>query len=176
VRAKCACTLSIFARGHVPDRDDPRSPSARAGCCAGAYTKTQGHLKVVCGHWGLDDAGDILPHDIAPRVGDALVAPSDWPAKFADEVRKQSGLTMGRREVAMRYLGDAMAARRSAGEGSAVVTSADLKLAVKEMEKVDTALFGGEEMMAAVEQAGEEDAGQGEYAQGGTFTLGTHFR
>jgi hypothetical protein len=31
-------------------------------------------------------------------------------------------------------------------------------------------------MMAAVEQAGEEDAGQGEYAQGGTFTLGTHFR
>jgi hypothetical protein len=57
-----------------------------------------------------------------------------------------------------------------------MVTSGDLKLAVKEMEKADAELFGGGEMMKAVEQAGEEDAGQGEYAQGGTFTLGTHFR
>jgi hypothetical protein len=53
---------------------------------SGAYVKTQGHLKVICGNWGLGDAGDILPRDIALRVGDALVAPSDWPAKFADEV------------------------------------------------------------------------------------------
>jgi hypothetical protein len=65
---------------------------------------------------------------------------------------------------------------REGGEGSSMVTSGDLKLAVKEMEKADAELFGGGEMMKAVEQAGEEDAGQGEYAQGGTFTLGTHFR
>jgi hypothetical protein len=38
---------------------------------SGAYVKTQGHLKVICGNWGLGDAGDILPHDIAPRVGGA---------------------------------------------------------------------------------------------------------
>jgi hypothetical protein len=100
---------------------------------SGAYSKTQRHLEAICGHWGLSDVGDILPDEIAPRDGNALVAPGAWTAAFADELRKLSGRSVGRRHVVMQHLSAAVQARREAGGHPVEVTSGDCKLAVKSL-------------------------------------------
>ena len=150
--------------------------------------KTQRHLEAICGHWGLSDAGDILPDDLAPRDGNALAAPSVWTAAFADEVRKLSGRSVGRREVAVGHLRAAVEAR---GEAAGQVTSGDCRLAVKGMvlqatadavwgalpeEQAATATFGGG-LMEAIEEASAADGVSADtYEQAGKFNIGSHLK
>jgi hypothetical protein len=139
---------------------------------------------------GLSGVGDILPDDIAPRDGATLVAPSDWPSRFADEVRKLSGRSMGRREVAMGHLRAAVEVRRKAGKQPLEVTQADCKLALQWLyqttadamwavlpeEKEATATFGGGLREAVEEASAAEGVSADMYEHSGKFNIGTHLK
>jgi len=162
---------------------------------SGGYKKAQQCLEAIRKHWELGDDGEILPAWIAPRNGEGnLVAPRDWPARFAGEVRKLSGHSVGRYQVAMGYLVAAVEARRERGEYPGEVTSGDCKTAMARMmtgtadqayaqlpeEIAATQMFAGG-LAEAAQQALEEIEGEGAavgfgYEEGGRFNIGTHFR
>ena len=162
---------------------------------SGGYKKVQRHIEAIRGHWKLGDDSEILPGEMAPRDdGGNLIPPCDWSARSADEVRKLSGHSVDRHEVAIGYLVAAMRARCVPGVDTWEVTSGDCKAAMARMmastadqayvqlpeERVDTQLFAGG-LAEAAQQALEETEGEGAavgsgYEEGGKFNIGTHSR
>lgn len=155
----------------------------------------QRHIEAICGHWKLSEGSDILPEKIAPRDDEGnLVFPANWPVRFADEVRKLSGHSIDRHEVAMGFLVAAVEARGQREGYMGPVTSGDCKTAMAWLatstvdqayahlpeEVAATQMFAGG-LAEAAQQALEETEGEGAavgsaYEEAGRFNIGTHFR
>jgi hypothetical protein len=146
-----------------------------AGTESSAAQRVVSLINDILRYWGLNDASDILPPDIAP-----VSAPYKWSAKFTVSLCKLAWVTKDKHVLGIELM-RAQIARRSAG---AEVTTGDLncaavqaRIVVSAGERQDdegAALFAGELGDTAEEalEEGEEGADVGwDYEEEGRFHI-----
>jgi hypothetical protein len=167
---------SHLKQGQVYDVSPAPARVQGAGTESSAAQRVVSLINDILHHWGLNDASDILPPDIAPPVS----TPYQWSAKFTASLCKLAWVTKDRHVLGIELM-RAQIARRSAG---AEVTTNDLKYAAVQARSVvsaderqddeGAALFAGELGDAAEEalEEGEEGADVGwDYEEEGRFHI-----
>jgi hypothetical protein len=167
---------SHLKQGQVYDVSPASVRVQGAGTESSAAQRVVSLINDILHHWGLNDASDILPPDIAPPVS----TPYKWSAKFTVSLCKLAWVTKDKHVLGIELM-RAQIARRSAG---AEVTTNDLKYAavqarivVSAGERQDdegAALFAGELGDTAEEalEEGEEGADVGwDYEEEGRFHI-----
>jgi hypothetical protein len=179
---------SHLKQGQVYDVSPASVRVQGAGTESSAAQRIVSLINDILHHWGLNDASDILPPDIAPPVS----TPYKWSAKFTASLCKLAWATKDKHALGIELMRAQIARRNAAAE----VTTSDLRYAavkawdmMSEDEKVnyrsaepsttlqddeDTALFAGELGDAAEEalEEGEEGAGVGwDYEEEGRFHI-----